>query len=303
MVLQQRYTLPTFSLIAYFLAIPRGKDQFHAYISPILSDGVRDFTYKHKESPLSDWPWPITLCFSYLISVFLLSHYMQNRKAWDLKYFRIFHNVFLCFGSFIMVIGMITEVIRAYNIGGVESLICDSNRVQFQQTHLYTWMYIFFLSKFYEFLDTYILILRKKPVSFLHCFHHFITAFLCWLGLYDEVSIQWAVLAMNGSVHVFMYYYYLAVSLGSDIWWKKYLTTMQIVQFILDIISTFPYFYSELVLGHNCSGTPYILAFSQMVILSFLVLFINFFLSTYKKPEDRVSKVDISKSTEKPKVH
>jgi len=295
MVLQKRYTLPTFSLIAYFLASPQGKGQLQTYFAPVLSSaGVNpDFSYKYKESPLSDWPWPITLCFGYLISVFLLSQYMQNRKAWDLKYFRIFHNAFLCFGSFIMVIGMITELVRSFSKGGIESLICDSNRVQLQG-NIYAWYYVFFLSKFYEFIDTYILILRKKPVTFLHCFHHFITAFLCWLGLYDEMAIQWTVIAMNGTVHVFMYYYYLAVSFNSDVWWKKYLTTMQIVQFCLDLVMTLPFFYHELVLGRDCSGTVGILGFSQLVLVSFLVLFINFFRSTYT-PKD-ASKVKHDKA-------
>lgn len=32
--------------------------------------------------------------------------------------------------------------------------------------------YIFYLSKYYEFVDTFILVLRKKPVIFLHVYHH-----------------------------------------------------------------------------------------------------------------------------------
>jgi len=283
MGLQQRYTLPTFGLIAYFLAYPRGQDQFQSYIAPSFPKEVREFSFKYKDAPLSDWPWPITLCFGYLLSVFLLSQYMQNKKAWDLKYFRIFHNSFLCFGSFIMVLGMTIELIKSYQIGGSEALFCDSTGVQ-ARGNIYNWYYIFFLSKFYEFLDTYILILRKKPVTFLHCFHHFITAFLCWLGLVDSTAIQWTVISLNGTVHVFMYYYFLAVSFNSDVWWKKYLTTMQIVQFCIDLIAGIPFYYHEFVLGKECSGSALILAGSHGVLLSFLILFINFFQKTYSKP-------------------
>jgi len=283
MGLQKRFTLPTFGVLAYFLAIQRGQDQFKNYVAPVIfSKGVQEFSYKYKESPLSDWPWPITMCFGYLISVFILRQYMNNKKAWDLVYFRIFHNAFLCFGSFVMVVGMITELVKAYQKGGIDVLRCDTEGYQLQGS-LYNWYYVFFLSKFYEFIDTYILILRKKPITFLHCFHHFITAYLCWLGLYDQMAIQWSVIILNGTVHVFMYYYFLAVSLNADVWWKKYLTTMQITQFCIDLLATIPFFYDELVLGKDCSGKWQILAFSNSVLISFLILFINFFRHTYVK--------------------
>jgi len=281
MVLQKRYTLPTFSLIAYFLASPAGKSHFEQYVAPfVIAKPIREFSYKYKEAPLSDWPWPIAICFTYLLLVYLGSLYMQHRKAWELKYFRIIHNAILCFGSFIMVLGMITELYKSYQIGGLEVLLCDANGIQLQG-NLYNWYYVFSLSKFYEFIDTGILILRKKPISFLHCFHHFITAYLCWLGLYDAIAIQWTVICLNGTVHVFMYYYYLAVSFNSDLWWKKYLTTMQIVQFCLDLALCLPFFYHELILGNDCSGHSYVLGFSNAVLISFLILFINFFQKTY----------------------
>jgi len=285
MGLQKRYTLTTFSVIGYLMAIPKGRELAQQYVVPLFSDGIQEFEYKYREAPLSDWPWPITICCGYLVSVFLLKAFMENKKEWNLKWFRIIHNIILCFGSFIMVLGMIVELYKAYQIGGVEALVCDSKGIQHEQTNLYNWYYIFFLSKFYEFLDTYVIILRKKPTTFLHVFHHFITAYLCWLGLYDKTAIQWTVIALNGTVHVFMYYYYLAVSFNSDLWWKKYLTTMQIVQFCVDIVACIPFFYNELVLGIDCSGTSQILGFSNAVLVSFLILFINFFMHAYKPKE------------------
>jgi len=283
MGLQKRYTLPTFSLLAYFLASPRGQDQFNQYIAPnLLSREIREFSYKYKEAPLSDWPYPIIVCFSYLISVYVLRQFMKNKAPLDLKLFRIFHNAFLCFGSFVMVLGMLTQLFKAYQEGGAEALVCDSNRVQLKG-YLYNWYYVFFLSKIYEFIDTYILIFRKKEIKFLHLFHHFITAFLCWLGLYDEIAIQWTVIVMNGTVHVFMYYYYLATSFNTDLWWKKYLTSMQITQFVVDIVMGAPYYYSILALGKNCSGTVWSLGFTHVILIAFIILFVNFFNHTYTK--------------------
>jgi hypothetical protein len=280
MVIKNVYTVPAFTFVAYLLITKNGQQQFQSYVAPNLGLST-DFRYQTGVTPLTDWPWPVSLCFGYLFSVAVLYYWMKERKSFDLYYLRVLHNVFLCFGSFAMVLGMLKELVAVYQKGGWEAMMCDANGIQ-KTGSLYTWYYIFFLSKFYEFIDTYILIFRKKQITFLHCFHHFITAFLCWLGLYDEIAVQWIVITLNGSVHVFMYYYYLAQTLGGDVWWKKYLTSLQIVQFCLDLVLTSLFFYQELVLGKECSGHSSVLGFSNAVLLSFLLLFMNFYRHTYK---------------------
>jgi len=279
MVLQKRYTLSGFGAIAYLLAVPSGKEFVSKW------NFFDQFEYKLGEVPLSALPWPPIVCVAYLISVYLLSRYMKNKEAWNLHSFRIIHNAILCFGSFMMVVGMLNSLANIYHQGGTEALVCDENGLQ-MKGNLFSWYYIFYLSKFYEFIDTYILILRKKPLTFLHVFHHFITALLCWLGLYDGTAMQWTVIVMNGSVHVFMYYYYLAMSFNSEIWWKKYLTTMQITQFCADLVLCLPYYYYDIVLGKNCAGTSLVLGISNAVLISFLILFINFFQKTYTAPKN-----------------
>ncbi|KAK8776151.1 hypothetical protein V5799_030505 [Amblyomma americanum] len=99
------------------------------------------------------------------------------------------------------------------------------------------WLYLFKIS---ELADTVFFVLRKKnhQVSALHVVHHVIVTWNMWLGLsYGAQSHGMFVTCMNTFVHVFMYTYYFLAALGPAykrlLWWKRYLTMMQILQFVL----------------------------------------------------------------------
>jgi len=260
------------------LGIVSNNNNLEKFTPDVVVRPFKEFQYETGETTFSEWYWPVSFCFGYLISVWLFKLYMKDRPAWDLRWFRILHNAFLCWGSLLMLFGLVKEISLVFQKHGYESLFCDSNRRQ-TEGNLYFWYYVFFLSKFYEFIDTYILIARKKPVSFLHCFHHFITAFLCWTALYIEIAVQWVVIVLNASVHVLMYYYYLAQTLDQDVWWKKHLTTLQIAQFVVDIIVTAPWYYFNT--KAKCSGSIASLIFTHSVLSSFIALFLNFYIQTY----------------------
>jgi len=267
------------SLFTFVFVSKNGQDSLEQILTPSITNSFREFHYETGVTPFSDSTTCLSLCFAYLASIFLIRRYMENNQPWNLYLFRIVHNAFLCAASFVMVVGILSQVAISYSEGGLDSILCDENRVQLK-TNMYFWFYIFFLSKFYEFIDTYILLLRKKPITFLHCFHHFITAFVCWMGLTGEFSIQWIVIGLNGAVHVLMYYYFLAQTLGKDDWWKKHLTMIQIVQFVVDLSANLFWILMK-VSGRDCSGYLPSMLFAEGVLLSFLVLFINFYFKSY----------------------
>jgi hypothetical protein len=80
---------------------------------------------------------------------------------------------------------------------------------------------------------------------------------------------QWVVIVLNLTVHVIMYYYYYATAGGAKIWvclcspcfppltfqWKRYLTTMQITQFIIDLFVVF--FASTLLFTYRIKADQY----------------------------------------------
>ena len=88
---------------------------------------------------------------------------------------------------------------------GLDGLICDTNRVSAGKGTLYFWIYVFYLSKFYELLDTVFIVLRKAPLRFLHFYHHSMTFFLCWVCLEYAIPVQWIATSLNAFVHIPMY--------------------------------------------------------------------------------------------------
>ena len=150
--------------------------------------------------------------------------------------------------------------------------------------------------KFWELADTVFLVLKRKPLAFLHVYHHSATALLCFSQLLGKTSVSWVVITLNLAVHVVMYAYYMLTALRIPCPWKKAVTVMQITQFVLDLsvvyYASYNYFvnaYPSLLgflpsSGKGCAAGKEHAVWSGCCILSsYLVLFILFYQKTYNK--------------------
>jgi len=244
------------------------------------------FRYEANTLPLAKWEIVIGAVILYLIIILFLKKWMENKPRYELTFVIPVHNFFLSALSFTMMCGMLYEVFNIFknNNYSFTTILCDPEGKLAIGPQI-GWFYLFFLSKFYEFIDTIIICLKKRPVIFLHVYHHCITLILVFAMISSDVAVQWVSMAANCLVHVPMYYYYGMSSLGYEIWWKKYITMIQIVQFVLDLTSGttgFIYFYN----GYRCYGDIKVWIFGQCDITSFLLLFIAFYKESYNKKSE-----------------
>ncbi|PYH90018.1 hypothetical protein BO71DRAFT_335403 [Aspergillus ellipticus CBS 707.79] len=95
--------------------------------------------------------------------------------------------------------------------------------------------WIFYLSKFYEVLDTVIILAKGKKSSTLQTYHHAGAMMCMWAGIRYVAPPIWIFTQVNSGIHALMYTYYTLTALRFRIpnVIKRSLTTMQITQFII----------------------------------------------------------------------
>ncbi|ROL51089.1 Elongation of very long chain fatty acids protein 2 [Anabarilius grahami] len=143
------------------------------------------------------------------------------------------------------------------------------------------WWYYF--SKLIEFLDTVFIVLRKKnsQISFLHVYHH-ASMFNIWWCVLNWIPCGQSFFGpmLNSFIHILMYSYYglsTIPSMHKYLWWKRYLTQAQLVQFVLTVTHTVSAWVVPCGFPLGC------LKFQTFYMCTLVVLFVNFYMQTYKK--------------------
>lgn len=245
-------------------------------------------------------PFPtlaICLCYVYIVKV-LGPRVMENRKPMDLRKVLVYYNLFQVLFS----IWLFYEIGMSGWLTGHYSLQCEPvdysyHPVTIRMVHACWWYYF---SKFTEFFDTIFFVLRKKNqhVSTLHVIHHGVMPMSVWFGVkFTPGGHSTFFGLLNTFVHIVMYTYYLLAALGPQyqkyLWWKKHLTTLQMVQFIAVMVHSFQ------LLFIDCNYPRAFMWFIGMHSVLFFFLFREFYKQTYqKKRKISVAKARIQKVPE-----
>ncbi|KAI8932861.1 hypothetical protein NX059_010342 [Plenodomus lindquistii] len=97
------------------------------------------------------------------------------------------------------------------------------------------WGWWFYLSKFYEVLDTAIILAKGKRSTTLQKYHHAGAMLSMWAGMRFMSPPIWMFALVNSGIHAMMYTYYTVSALGYRVpnAVKRTLTTLQITQFLV----------------------------------------------------------------------
>lgn len=260
------------------------------FLAYLKSPAVNDFHFVIGETPLSTWATPFTVIPIYLFLIKLVQWIVAKRgKPYKLKTLFFIHNAFLSLGSLILMVPLVYDVANLMLKNGFWNVFCDMND-QFWHGriyYIYYWNYIF---KFIELLDTLLLAAKGKPLIFLHVYHHAATLLLCFTQLRAQSCMQFVPIAINLAIHVLMYSYYAAATVGIRVWWKRYLTMAQIIQFVFGLaacvaglgsLSLYVHGYGPEMGGYPCHGEFSAAYFGVGILASYLLLFIKFFFDSY----------------------
>mmetsp|Transcript_6403 Transcript_6403/g.19372 ORF Transcript_6403/g.19372 Transcript_6403/m.19372 type:complete len:262 (-) Transcript_6403:35-820(-) len=239
-----------------------------------------NFRFHPERSVLSTWTAPVSGVVAYLTVLLVLKR--RPGRPLSLKPVEMVHNAFLVVLSSLTAIAVAYAAYERARKEGWMALICTQRAPETAwDGRLGFWTYIFYLTKYYELIDTVLLALKKKPLLPLHVYHHAVMLFIGWSWFkYPWLEGSWFCAWINSVIHTAMYTYYFLASCGRKVWWKRYLTTAQIVQFILGSVYVMSFYLLSYTRG--CSGNLFCATLSLAVNFSFLALFVSFYKGTYK---------------------
>ncbi|XP_063226669.1 very long chain fatty acid elongase AAEL008004-like isoform X2 [Bacillus rossius redtenbacheri] len=229
-------------------------------------------------------PFPtlfICLFYVYLVK-YLGPRIMENRKPVECRDVLIVYN----FLQVLFSLWLFYEIGMSGWLTGNYNFRCEpvdySNRPQtLRMVHVCWWYYF---SKFTEFFDTIFFVLRKKNqhVSTLHVIHHGCMPMSVWFGVKFTPGGHSTFFGLvNTFVHIIMYTYYMLAAMGPQyqkfLWWKKYVTTLQMVQFVAIMVHAFQ------LLFVDCNYPKAFVWWIGMHAIMFYFLFSDFYKQAYKK--------------------
>ena len=169
---------------------------------------------------------------------------------------------------------------------GFLATYCDYDGTFWNAGGLGAWAIIFYLSKYYEFIDTWVLVLKGKQPSFLQVYHHTGVVISCWGAVISQGTWIMMVILLNSVIHTLMYTYFLikTISPMTEIKAAKNLTMAQIGQFITALAFTGGIHFMDGACASPCSR--FFLTFTQLYGIGLIVLFLSFMKQKYKTKDD-----------------
>lgn len=234
----------------------------------------------------------IRLVESKILSV---SHKKQLiEKEYEKK--KIMNGVFYCWNAGLSIFSLMgamhlfPEIIRKMGENKYRDYWCEP--ISHYDSLTLEWLSYFHLSKFIEFGDTILLVLRGKQPTFLHIYHHISVAAISWESIVQMPSHILTGAFINYFIHFVMYLYFALQIYGRvPIWFRSYwITYMQIGQMAIGVFGSMETLYyilqenavengdTALILDDTrCSASQEFVITGLLLYVSYFWLFLDFY--------------------------
>ncbi|XP_028843942.1 very long chain fatty acid elongase 5 [Denticeps clupeoides] len=228
---------------------------------------------------LDDYLPTLALTATYLLIVWMGPKYMKNRQPLSLRGIMVVYNL----GLTLLSLYMFCELVAGVWQGRYNFFCQDSHSGGDADDKIIRVLWWYYFSKVIEFMDTFFFILRKNnhQITFLHVYHHASMLNIWWFVMnWVPCGHSYFGAAFNSFIHVLMYSYYglsAVPSLRPYLWWKRYITQGQLVQFVMTMFQT------SCAVVWPCGFPMGWLYFQISYMVSLIILFTNFYVKTYKR--------------------
>lgn len=235
--------------------------------------------------------WPAVCSVLYLLLMVSGRDYMRDKEGivprWLIIIWNLALSIFSIFGAWRMVTYGVAifskmdfwDAYHEYTCVSLGDRVVTHPEVGF-------WIHVFCLSKMPEMIDTVLLVFNKKPVQFLHWFHHITVMWFCYMAWAKMTAAGPIYCGMNFFVHAIMYMWYaFAAAKFKPSMFAMLITTLQILQMVVGSMVAFYALHRALWWEEDCGTDKGVLWYGVLMYGSYLFLFCSFFMHRYIFPK------------------
>ena len=232
--------------------------------------------------------------FYFAVCLFLYTVMKQRENPFQIYNLLRVYNILCVFLASYVVYGIVQHKLLAPGTFACNAMDVASG----QGKKLAFVMWVYYAQKYFEFFDTFFFLLKQswRQVSFLHLYHHSSITFVTAAFITHDINgDSYLAALMNSFIHVCMYGHYFISSFGvkktvngkettlvfgrMPMWWRPYLTKMQLLQFTICWVQPVYAFYK----GASCGYGDWLKVLMIIYQTTMFVLFMQFYTKAYKK--------------------
>merc|ERR1711871_976413 len=263
-----------------------GHTQHHGWETHMFEYGesmkhwIDSFEWRTGVTPFTSVEFLVTAHAAYVTLAVTLSKFMRSYKGTlpGLQAYTFVHNVGMSVLSGSLLLMLVVAAMAQGRFDSIDVLSCNPPKPSVGL--LPFTVYVFYLSKMLEFVDTFLLIGMRKRVAWLHVIHHSMTMSCVWHAMDSGLATEVVCTGLNCLVHVFMYLYF-ALPVRAL---RPVITLSQLLQFCVCLAAqcyALCMRYQLIMPSAPCSGTALADWHGFGMYLLFLVLFGHFFINHY----------------------